>query len=102
MDAQGGEKIETLCALFGELRYDAEERGLLCDEYYFLSRSVLSKFKMLQGFDPLTEFPGCRLEQAHLIWLQTPQRMRNAILEANGFAPSYEPILFGVTIRTVS
>lgn len=99
MDAQGGEKIDLMTELYGELCRDARERGLLGDRYYFLSDSILCKFKLFQGFDPFTYFPGCGIEQAHVIWLQTPQRVKNALLEANGFAPSYEPILPGVTIR---
>lgn len=101
MDAQGGEKIEFMTDLYGELCWDAKERGLLCDDYYFLSDLVLSKFKMFQGFDPFTHFPGLCIEQAHLIWRQTPLTVKNAILEANGCPPTYEPVLPGVTIRTI-
>jgi len=101
MDAQGGEKIETLCALFGLLVSDARERKVLCNELYYLSNKVLSKFKMLQGFDPFTEFPGFRLEQAHLIWLQSPLQLRNAILEANGLPILSDPIFPGITIRDI-
>src|SRR5260221_454758 len=92
MDAQGGEKVETLCLLFGLLLQNARERDILCDELYFLSDSVLCKFKMFQGFDPCTEFPGSRLEQAHSIWNRSPLQVRNAILEANGFRMSDKPI----------
>lgn len=101
MDAQGGEKIEIMTDLYGELCRDAGEQGLLRDDYYYLSDSVLCKFKIFQGFDPFTHFPGSRIEQAHLIWLQTPLNVRNALLMANELPPSYEPILPGITIRTI-
>lgn len=99
MDSQGGEKIETLCALFGLLVQDAQNRQLLHDDFYYLSDSVLAKFKMLQGFDPFSDFPGYRLEQAYLIWCQCPLQLLNAIAEANGLPQSSEPILPGITIR---
>ena len=101
MDAQGGEKIEIMTDLYGELCRDAAERDLLCDDYYFLSDLVLSKFKMFQGFAPFTPFPGYRIEQADLIWRQTPINVKNAILEANGCQPSYDPVLPGITIREI-
>jgi len=82
MDAQGGEKIETMTELFGALASDARARGLLRDELYFLSDSVLATFKQLQGFDAYTPFPGCRLEQAHGIWNQCPQHLFSAVLKA--------------------
>ncbi|WP_211464748.1 hypothetical protein [Collimonas silvisoli] len=99
MDAQGGEKIEILCWLFEVLARDGEKRNLICDDFYYLSDSVLSKFKMFQGFDPFIAFPGYRLQQAYLIWRQCPLQLRNAILEANGFSPSRKPLIPGITIR---
>lgn len=101
MDAQGGEKIEIMTDLYGELCRDATERNLLRDDYYFLSDLILSKFKMFQGFDPFTPFPGHCIEQAHLIWRQTPINVKNAILEANGCPTSYEPVLPGIRIREI-
>ena len=83
MDAQGGEKIEAMVQLFGILLEDATERGQLSDNFYFLSDSVLSKFKLFQGFEPLHPFAGFRLEQADSIWNQTPQNLLRAILLAN-------------------
>ena len=101
MDAQGGEKIEIMTDLYGELCRDATERNLLRDDYYFLSDLVLSKFKMFQGFDPFIHFPGLCIEQAYLIWLQTPLNTKNALLVANGAPPTYEPVLPGITIRRI-
>jgi len=95
MDAQGGEKIELLTALFGALISNARSRNLLCDEFYFLSDQVLQAFKKFQSFSPTTHFPGNRIEQAFLIWKQTPQNMRNALLEANGIAPPRDFIQTG-------
>jgi hypothetical protein len=99
MDEQGGEKIDVMCDLYGDLHRDASRRGLLCEAYYFLHDGLLSTFKRLQGFQRDTQFPGCSLEQAILIWSQPPLPMRNAILLANSLAPSFEPLSAGVTIR---
>lgn len=84
MDAQGGEKIEQMMRLYSILATDAKERGILRDDFYFLSDDVLGRFKMFQGFDYFTPFPGTRLEQAFLIWAQCPQHVLKAILTANG------------------
>lgn len=102
MDAQGGEKIEVLCSLYSLLAEDARKRHLLRDDLYFLSDSVLAKFKLLQGFDPFTPFPGLRIEQASLIWKQCPLNIRNAILSANGFPTVTEPMRPGLTVRALA
>lgn len=99
MDAQGGEKIETMTALFGALLDDARKRNLLSDEFYYLSDSVLGTFKLFQGFHPLAAFPGYRLEQALTIWNQSPVQTRNAVLVANGFLPSQESWGPGVILQ---
>ncbi|WP_461602316.1 HNH endonuclease [Aeromonas rivipollensis] len=86
MDAEGGEDIELLTEFFWRLLTDAKERNLLRDDFYFLSDHALGAFKITQGFAPHTPFPGGRLEQAYLIWRQTPRGMLDAVLAANGFA----------------
>lgn len=86
MDAEGGENIELLAEFFVRLLTDARERNLLRDDFYFLSDQVLQSFKRAQGFESDTPFPGSRLEQATLIWRQTPRNMRNAIFAAMGFS----------------
>jgi hypothetical protein len=85
MDAEGGEKIELLTALYKVLLTDARSRGALRDDFYYLSEQLLQKFKLFQSIDPMLPFPGTRLEQAYLIWRQTPRGMMQAILSANGF-----------------
>jgi len=85
MDAENGEKIELLTDCFDLLLSDARTRGTLRDDFYFLDDQVLAKCKMLQDFDPFTPVPGYRLEQAVLIWKQSPKNVRDAILKANGF-----------------
>ncbi|MEN5084013.1 hypothetical protein ABE438_16150 [Bosea sp. TWI1241] len=85
MDGQGGEKIDIMEDLYGRLFVDGERRNLLDSNYYYLSDSVLAKFKMFQGFDWSTPFPGSRIEQAYLIWRQSPKGITDAILAANGF-----------------
>jgi len=79
MDAQGGEKIDMMERLYGALCEDARERGIMRDDLYFVGDTVLARFKMFQGFDPWTPFPGCRIEQAHLIWRQCPQHTLKAV-----------------------
>lgn len=98
MDAQGGEKIESLTAMYGMLFSDAIERNLPLEQYYFLSDTVLSRFKLFQGYDPLTCFPGSRIEQASLIWNACPLNVRNALIEANSIATDGEPFLPGITV----
>lgn len=93
MDAQGGEKIDILAELFGVLAENARSRGMLRDDYYHLSETVLTVFKALQDFDPSAHFPGSQLEQAYTIWRHSPPSMRNAVLEANGIEPIDEPML---------
>jgi hypothetical protein len=85
MDAQNGEKIDLIISLFGFLIQDAKERKLLNKTYYFLSEELLMAFKSIQGIPhdiPLSE--SC-IEQAYLIWKQTPRQLLNALINANGF-----------------
>jgi hypothetical protein len=93
MDAQGGEKINGMERLYAILAIDAAEREILRDDFYFLSDEVLAAFKRFQGFPPTSEFPGSRIEQAHLIWAQSPFSMRAAIANANGFSLAPEPMM---------
>jgi hypothetical protein len=95
MDAQGGEKIAYMERLYYVLATDAEERGLLRDDFYFISDEVLSRFKTLQEFESSTPFPGSRVQQAYLIWAQCTLSMRKSIAGANGFSMTSEPILPG-------
>jgi hypothetical protein len=83
MDAQGGEKIEIMEKLYSTLAIDAAERGLLRDDFYYLSDTILGRFKMFQGFGPYTDFPGCRVEQAYLIGAQIPRNTLEALAKAN-------------------
>ena len=82
MDAEGGEKIEVMARLFSILATDARERGILRDDFYFISDDALGRFKMFQGFDYFTSFPGCRIEQAFLIWAQCPFNTLQAVISA--------------------
>jgi len=84
MDAEGGENIERMVDLLGYLAADAQERGILCNKYYFLSDRYLTTCKNFLGIEESTKFPGTRLEQAYWIWRQTPRQVLRAILSANG------------------
>ena len=99
MDAEGGDNNEAITEFFGLLLQDAYSRELLCDRYYFLSDAVLQKSRMFQGFSPFVEVPGCRLQQAYLIWRQCPRNIRDALMIANGFTPLGDVItLPGITL----
>jgi len=86
MDDQGGENLNLAMELFHLLLFDARDRGMLRDDFYYLTELMLQKFKVAQSIDPFLQFPGRPLEQAYLIWRQTPRKMVNALLEANGFS----------------
>jgi hypothetical protein len=94
-DAQGGEKLATMERFYSILLDDALERGLLREDYYFLSDAVLGSFKRMQGYDTFTVFPGSRLEQAYLILAEPERQLRNAIAQANGFTLGDGPFLPG-------
>lgn len=87
MDAQGGENVELLAGLYGALVNNAKTRGLLLDDYYYLSDRTIEVFKRFQGFDQSHRFPGTRLEQAYLIWRNAPVQLMRFLLEANGEGP---------------
>jgi hypothetical protein len=95
MDAQGGEKIPYMERMYSILSTDAIERGMLRDEFYFLSDEILAYFKRLQEFDAATVFPGSCVQQAYLIWAQCSLGTRKAIAEANGFTMTNLPLLPG-------
>jgi len=95
VDAQGGEKLEKMERLYSILTDDAVERGLMREEFYFLSDEVLTCFKRMQGYDVETQFPGARVEQAYLILAECERSERVALTEANGFPPPDRPLLPG-------
>jgi hypothetical protein len=81
--------------LYSILTDDAVERGLMREDFYFLSDEMLACFKRMQGYAPETYFPGSRIEQAYLILAECELNTRRAILEANGFPMIDQPILPG-------
>lgn len=83
MDAEGGEKLNIMERYYAILATDGIERGILNDRFYFLSDTVLAKFKLFQGIDYSTPFPGTRLQQAHLIWAQSSPNMIKALVTAS-------------------
>lgn len=95
VDAQGGEKLASMERLYSILTDDAVERGLMRDEFYFLSDELLASFKRMQGYDPGTYFPGSRIEQAYLILAEGELGMRRAMAEANGVPMTNQPLLPG-------
>jgi hypothetical protein len=95
VDAQGGEKLAGMERLYSILTDDAVERGLMRDDFYFLSDELLGSFKRMQGYDATTHFPGSRVEQAYLILAEGESGMRRALAEANGVPMTNRPLLPG-------
>jgi hypothetical protein len=81
MDAEGGENIDMMMDFYRLLAEDAQTRGLTREDYYFLSDQVLDSFKKFQSISTQTVFPGTRVEQAYLIWRQTPRNTLNAFMK---------------------
>lgn len=95
VDAQGGEKLAFMERLYSILVDDALERGLMREDFYFLSDALLASFKQMQGYDPATPLPGSRVEQAFLILAEPERQMRTAVAAANGFSMPHGPLLPG-------
>lgn len=95
VDAQGGEKLAFMERLYCILTDDAVERGLMRDEFYFLSDELLASFKRMQGYSDATYFPGSRIEQAYLILAEGEAKVRRALAEANGVTAPDQPLLPG-------
>lgn len=101
MDAQGGEKLRYMERLYYILDQDAVERDMLRPGFYDLTDQTLAKFKLFQGFEPDTVFPGPAVRQAYLIWAQTSLNVRRAMAAANGVPMTDEPILPGEAFLVV-
>lgn len=82
MDAQGGEKIETLAYLYAELA-EHQRRSVLPTSFFFLSASVLGKFRMFQSYDHYHPFEGPPVAQAAAIWAKAPASMIEALIRAS-------------------
>lgn len=95
VDSQGGEKLNSMERLYSILLDDAVDRGLMREDFYYLSDRTLRTLKKMQSYDEDTFFPGSRLEQAYLILAETERSFRHAIAEANGFPILNEPMLPG-------
>src|SRR5262249_39894 len=94
-DAQGGEKLASMERLYSILTDDAVERGLMRDDYYFLSDDTLASLKRMQGYHPSTYFPGSRIEQAYLILAEGEVGVRSALAHANDLPMPDQPLLPG-------
>ena len=95
VDAQGGEKLAGMERLYSILTDDAVERGLMREDFYFLSDKLLASFKKMQGYEATTFFPGSRIEQAYLILAECELKTRRAMAEANGIPMIEQPLLPG-------
>ncbi len=94
-DSQGGEKLPLMERLYSILTDDGVERGLLSEQFYFLSDQLLGSLKKMQGYRPDTYFPGSRVEQAYLILAECEFGVRRALAEANGAPMTDKPLLPG-------
>jgi hypothetical protein len=94
VDAQDGEKLDKMERLYSILTDDAVERGLMREEFYFLSDEVITCFKRMQGYDG-ADFPGARIEQAYLILAECEHSLRRSMLEANDAPMPDRPLLPG-------
>lgn len=104
MDAQGGDNHDLIAHYFRILLEDANERGLLHSDFYFIHDRVLQTFKRLQGRRADSIIPGTPLQQAYLIWTHMPPAVLAALMKVNGIDPfpdDYIP-LPGVTVFTPS
>jgi hypothetical protein len=95
VDWQGGEKLAYMARLYSILVDDAVDRGLVGDDFYFVSDQLLTTFKTMQGYEQSTDFPGSRVEQAYLVLAESENPMRRALAEADGFPMTNEPLLPG-------
>lgn len=95
VDAQGGEKLQKMERLYSILTDDAVERGLMRQEFYFLSDEMLTCFKRMQGYAPETYFPGACIEQAYLILAECEHGIRKGMAEANDVPMPDRPLLPG-------
>lgn len=95
VDAQGGEKLALMERLYSILTDDAVERGLMRNDFYFLSDELLISFKRMQGYDATIHFPGSCVEQAYLILAEGEAGARRALAAANGVPMPDQPLLPG-------
>ena len=72
LNQRGGDDQDIMADLYGALEEDASARGILCDEFYYISDSVLTFFKQIQGFDGTIPLSGVRVGQANRIWRSPP------------------------------
>jgi len=87
--------------LYSILVDDGVDRGVMSEEFYFLSDTFLSALKRIQGIEPSSEFPGGRVEQAYLILAESECATRRAIAEMVGTHLINQPFLpGGVYIET--
>jgi hypothetical protein len=102
MDAQQGENIDLMMGFYHALVEDAIERNQRHYGYYYLSEQLLRTFKRFQELPESASFPGTPVEQAYLIWRQTPRSLMFALLKANGLSPPPRDFIQrpGITIFT--
>ncbi|ADP70736.1 HNH nuclease [Rhodomicrobium vannielii ATCC 17100] len=102
VDAEGGEKLGLMERLYSILLDDAVERGLMREDFYFLSDEILGFLRKMQGYEVDTYFPGSRLEQAYLILAVSERQVLRAIAEANGFVLDERPLLPGGAMEVLN
>lgn len=102
VDAQGGEKLACMERFYSILVDDGVERGIMSEEFYFLSDTFLSTLKRIQGIDSTSTFPERRVEQAYLILAESENATRRAMAEMVGAQFINQPFLPGGIYMEVS
>ncbi|WP_219916618.1 hypothetical protein [Cupriavidus pinatubonensis] len=77
-----------MTGMFGALLVDAQRRRFPLEPFYAISKAALLAFKRIQGIPDDSPVPGTSLEQAYMIWNQTPRGMFEAILASVGVSVS--------------
>lgn len=83
-DWQGGEKLPLMERLYALLLADAQDRGLLREDFYHLGSRTLGTLRVMQGRNPADGFTGTSLEEAVAILSGSDLHVASAIAEANG------------------
>ena len=79
---------------------DAIERGVMCEDFYFLSDEVLSSFKRMQGYDITTYFPGARARSSAAQRGVVPRQGRERRPSANIRARNHVTLSFKISTFT--
>jgi hypothetical protein len=72
----------------------SDKRGLMREEFYFLSDEVLMSFERKQGYE-WVDFPGARIERAYLILAECEYGIRESTAKREAVPAPDRPLLPG-------